>query len=85
MFDGLWNLIAGLLDKLGQVLPSWQLGLDLGTAFSTIVDVIELVGYMFPPVRLIAKLLGIWLGLELALWALFVINWLLKKIPFIGG
>lgn len=84
MFDALWRLIASLFDKLAFILPDWSLGISLVQPFRVIKEVIELIGYMFPPVVLIAKLLGVWLGLEIALWAWFAINWLISKIPFVG-
>lgn len=84
MFDGLFNLIAGALNSVASILPDWKLGIDLSGSFRTIAELIELIGYMFPPIILTVKLLGIWLGLEIALWALYAINWLIKKIPLLG-
>lgn len=87
MFAGVLNFIADTLDSVVDKLP----GLDLAwlssfsDAMRTLTEWVLMAFELFPPLETAGLILVAYVAFEAVLIAFYWLNWLLKKIPFIGG
>lgn len=84
IIDRMLGWLGGLLDRLIDLLPEIDTsGWGIAQALATIAGYVETLMYLFPPMDTVVIVLGAMVAVEVALIALFWLNWLISKIPFI--
>jgi hypothetical protein len=78
----LYLTIKGLLTPI-TLLPNVSLTSSIGSAITTANGYLAALNG-FVPVDVFVIILGLVLGVEVSIWALKVISWILKKIPTIS-